>query len=49
MTKKNKKKKVLWPLSPRGGGYGLNGPAIKKELFFAASLIGLGDYRYSVN
>ena len=33
-------KKTLWPLSPRrGGGQGLNVPAIKRRTFFAASLI----------
>ena len=30
-----KEEKNLWPLSPRkGGGLGLNGPAIKRRTFF---------------
>ena len=34
-----KNKKIIWPLSPRGGGgEGLNDPAIKKITFFAASI-----------
>ena len=39
MTKKRMKKKCSMAIKPEGGGgKGLNGPAIKRRAFFAASL-----------
>ena len=47
MTKKNENIKVLWPLSPRGGGGGKAFMArpLREEMFFADSLSHLFNSR----